>query len=86
MNKNWWQQKPRLTHSRKLNVNLTIKINVIHSFTLENMRLENFQLKKELVKLKLRFGLTTLEGACKELGCCATDFVDEIGEENVISS
>lgn len=41
------------------------------------MYYENFQLKKELLKLKCRFELISVEDACKELGCCATEFLDE---------
>lgn len=72
------RQKPKLTHSKKLNVNISKKI-ISNYYFIDDMRMENFQLKKELVKLKLRFALITIEEACKELGCCASEFLDEIG-------
>lgn len=42
------------------------------------MIFENFQLKKELLKVKVRFELISIEEACRELGCCASEFLQEV--------
>ncbi|KAL3117204.1 hypothetical protein niasHT_007607 [Heterodera trifolii] len=44
----------------------------------EGMLAENFKLQRELLKIKVRFGLITIENAFKALGCCDKEILEEI--------
>ncbi|KAI3413691.1 hypothetical protein GPALN_011175 [Globodera pallida] len=44
----------------------------------ESMLTANFKLQKELLKLKVRFGLISVDNAFKELGCCDKEVMEEI--------